>query len=46
VFKSVLDTNRPDGKGGRDEIYVDVVERVTCTFNPGGYLSQAQASTG
>lgn len=41
VFKSVLDTNRPDGKG-RDEIYVDVVERVTCTFNSSGYLSHAQ----
>ncbi|KAF5833171.1 Mu homology domain-containing protein, partial [Dunaliella salina] len=42
VFKSVLDTNRTDGKGGRDEIFVDVVERLTCTFNATGTMSQAQ----
>eukprot|EP00967_Tisochrysis_lutea_P012653 scaffold14188_cov22-Tisochrysis_lutea.AAC.2 len=33
-----------DGKGGRDEIFVDVVERLTCTFNATGTMSQAQAS--
>ncbi|KAL6759889.1 Mu homology domain-containing protein [Haematococcus lacustris] len=42
VFKSVLDTNRSDSRGGRDEIFVDVVERITCTFNTSGYVSQAQ----
>mmetsp|Transcript_22213 Transcript_22213/g.38009 ORF Transcript_22213/g.38009 Transcript_22213/m.38009 type:complete len:453 (+) Transcript_22213:117-1475(+) len=41
VFKSVLDTNRTDGKR-RDEIFVDVVERMTCTFNANGYLTQSQ----
>lgn len=35
VFKSVLDTNRTDGKR-RDEIYVDVVERLSMTFNAAG----------
>jgi hypothetical protein len=29
-------------QGGRDEIFVDVVERITVTFNSSGYLSQAQ----
>ncbi|GIL81260.1 hypothetical protein Vretimale_1180 [Volvox reticuliferus] len=41
VFKSVLDTNRTDGKR-RDEIFVDVVERITCTFNASGYVASAQ----
>jgi AP-4 complex subunit mu-1 len=41
VFKSVLDTNRTDGKH-KDEIFVDVVERVTCTFNAGGYIATSQ----
>jgi len=35
VFKSVLDTTRTDGKR-RDEIYVDVVERLSMTFNAAG----------
>eukprot|EP00879_Flechtneria_rotunda_P017330 GHRR01018154.1.p1 GENE.GHRR01018154.1~~GHRR01018154.1.p1 ORF type:complete len:327 (+),score=106.14 GHRR01018154.1:855-1835(+) len=35
VFKSVLDTTRTDGKR-RDEIYVDVVERLSVTFNAAG----------
>jgi len=33
---------RTDGKGGKDEIFVDVVERLTCTFNASGNLSQSQ----
>ena len=41
VFKSVLDTNRTDGKR-RDEIFVDVVERLTCTFNSSGFVSSSQ----
>ncbi len=41
VFKSVLETARTDGKR-RDEIFVDVVERVTCTFNASGYIASAQ----
>eukprot|EP00201_Polytomella_parva_P010084 CAMPEP_0175072456 /NCGR_PEP_ID=MMETSP0052_2-20121109/19924_1 /TAXON_ID=51329 ORGANISM="Polytomella parva, Strain SAG 63-3" /NCGR_SAMPLE_ID=MMETSP0052_2 /ASSEMBLY_ACC=CAM_ASM_000194 /LENGTH=431 /DNA_ID=CAMNT_0016339971 /DNA_START=54 /DNA_END=1346 /DNA_ORIENTATION=+ len=41
VFKSILETNRVDGKR-RDEIYVDVVERLTCTFNASGYVSTSQ----
>ncbi|PNW87410.1 hypothetical protein CHLRE_02g146600v5 [Chlamydomonas reinhardtii] len=41
VFKSVLETNRTDGKR-RDEIFVDVVERITCTFNASGYIASAQ----
>lgn len=42
VFKSVLDTNRTDGKRGRDEIYVDVVERLSITFNAAGNLVSSQ----
>jgi AP-4 complex subunit mu-1 len=41
VFKSVLDTSRTDGKR-RDEIFVDVVERITCTFNSSGYIVSSQ----
>lgn len=41
VFKSVLDTSRTDGKK-REEIFVDVVERVTCTFNASGYIVSSQ----
>jgi len=35
--------DRTDGKGGKDEIFVDVVERLTCTFNATGNITQAQA---
>lgn len=42
VFKSVLDTSRTDGGKRRDEIFVDVVERVTCTFNASGYIVSSQ----
>jgi len=41
VFKSVLDTNRTDGKR-RDEIYVDVVERLSVTVNAAGNLVSSQ----
>ena len=41
VFKSVLDTNRTDGKR-RDEIFVDVVERITATFNASGHVASSQ----
>lgn len=41
VFKSVLDTNRTDGRR-RDEIFVDVVERLSMTFGPGGNAVAAQ----
>lgn len=41
VFKSVLDTTRADGKH-RDEIYVDVVERLSATFNAAGNLVSCQ----
>jgi hypothetical protein len=41
VFKSVLDTNRTDGKR-RDEIFVDVVERLSMTFGPGGNVVASQ----
>eukprot|EP00798_Chlamydomonas_sp_ICE-L_P009802 gene9802-7691_t len=41
VFKSVLDTNRTDGKH-KEEIYVDVVERLTATFNASGHVCSSQ----
>ena len=41
VIKSVLDTTRTDG-GRRDEIFVDIVEKLTCTFNSSGYLQASQ----
>lgn len=44
VFKSVLDTSRTDGGKRRDEIFVDVVERVTCTFNASGFIVSSQVS--
>ena len=46
VFKSVLDTSRTDGGKRRDEIFVDVVERVTCTFNASGYIVSSQVRPG
>jgi AP-4 complex subunit mu-1 len=41
VIKSVLDTTRTDG-GRRDEIFVDIVERISCTFNTSGYIQGSQ----
>ena len=41
VIKSVRDTQRTDG-GRRDEIFVDIVERISCTFNQTGYVTASQ----
>jgi len=41
VYKSVMDTVRTDG-GRRDEIFVDVVERLAATFAPDGSLVSQQ----
>lgn len=41
VFKSVLDTTRTDGKR-KEEIFLDVIERVTCVFNAAGYTQSSQ----
>jgi AP-4 complex subunit mu-1 len=41
VIKSVLDTSRTNG-GRRDEIFVDIVEKVSCTFNSSGYIQNSQ----
>jgi hypothetical protein len=41
VFKSMLDTNRTDGKR-RDEIYVDVVEWLAVTFNAARHAISSQ----
>ena len=41
VFKSVLDTARTGG-ARRDEIFVDVVERLTATFSASGHAVSAQ----
>ena len=41
MVKSVLDTTRTDG-GRREEIFVDIVEKLTCTFNSSGYLQGSQ----
>lgn len=36
---SVLKTQRT---GSKDEIFVDIIEKMSCTFNPSGYLQQSQ----
>lgn len=41
VIKSILDTNRTGG-GRRDEIFVDVVEKISCTFNSSGTVQTSQ----
>ncbi len=41
VIKSVLDTSRAGGKA-RDEIFVDIVEKVSCTFSSSGYVQTSQ----
>ena len=41
VIKSVLDTSRTGG-ARRDEIFVDIVEKISCTFNAGGILQTSQ----
>mmetsp|Transcript_12362 Transcript_12362/g.40674 ORF Transcript_12362/g.40674 Transcript_12362/m.40674 type:complete len:464 (+) Transcript_12362:28-1419(+) len=43
VQKSVLSGGGPAGKGkGREEIFVDVVERLSVTFNASGYVLTSQ----
>lgn len=37
----MLDTTRTDG-GRRDEIFVDIVEKLTAVFNSSGYLQSSQ----
>jgi AP-4 complex subunit mu-1 len=41
VYKSVMDTTRTDGRR-RDEIFVDVVERLTATFSASGSVVAQQ----
>ena len=41
VIKSILDTNRTGG-GRRDEIFVDIVEKISCTFNAAGTVQTSQ----
>ena len=41
VIKSILDTNRTSG-GRRDEIFVDIIEKISCTFNSAGYIQTSQ----
>lgn len=41
VIKSILDTNRTGG-GRRDEIFVDIVEKISCTFSAAGILQTSQ----
>eukprot|EP00210_Caulerpa_lentillifera_P004261 g4064.t1 len=41
VFKSVLDMDRTDGKR-REEIFVDIIERVTSIFSSTGFMQSSQ----
>jgi AP-4 complex subunit mu-1 len=41
VIKSILDTSRTDGKA-REEIFVDIVEKISCTFNNLGVVQTSQ----
>ena len=41
VIKSILDTSRTGG-GRRDEIFVDIVEKISCTFNAAGSIQTSQ----
>ena len=41
VIKSILDTSRTGG-GRRDEIFVDIVEKISCTFNSAGSIQTSQ----
>ncbi|CAK0735756.1 hypothetical protein CVIRNUC_000634 [Coccomyxa viridis] len=41
VIKSILDTSRTDGKV-REEIFVDIVEKISCTFSSSGALQNSQ----
>ena len=41
VIKSILDTSRTDGKV-REEIFVDIVEKISCTFSSLGSVQNSQ----
>lgn len=41
MIKSILDTSRTGG-GRRDEIFVDIVEKISCTFNSAGSIQTSQ----
>ncbi len=41
VIKSILDTSRSEGKA-REEIFVDIVEKISATFSAGGHLQTSQ----
>ena len=41
VIKSILDTSRTDGKV-REEIFVDIVEKISCTFSSSGSIQNSQ----
>lgn len=41
VIKSILDTSRTDGKV-REEIFVDIVEKISCTFSSSGSVQNSQ----
>ncbi|BDA40565.1 AP-4 complex subunit mu-1 [Coccomyxa sp. Obi] len=41
VIKSILDTSRTEGKA-REEIFVDIVEKISCTFSSSGHVQTSQ----
>ena len=41
VIKSILDTSRTGGQA-REEIFVDIVEKISATFSGGGHLQTSQ----
>lgn len=41
VIKSILDTSRTEGKA-REEIFVDIVEKISCTFSSSGHIQTSQ----
>lgn len=41
VIKSILDTSRTEGKA-REEIFVDIVEKISCTFSSSGNVQTSQ----
>lgn len=42
VIKSILDTSRTDGGKAREEIFVDIVEKISCTFSSAGVVQTSQ----
>ena len=41
VIKSILDTSRTGGQA-REEIFVDIVEKISATFSSGGHVQTSQ----